>query len=186
MNSCNRNMHIEISYIISCINITYSCHHSFKPVIYNIFSIYSTFIFNSEKYIEKCVCSLLQSAPIENTEIILVNDGSKDKSIDIAKEILSGSDVNYKIITQKNSGVSVARNRGIEEASGEYITFLDSDDYIDSKFVELMYKKSQETQSDVVYCGGIGYIKASNNISFDNNPSNNIYQTGINWDKIGG
>ena len=50
MNSCNRNVHIEISYIISCINITYSCHHSFKPVIYNIFSIYSTFIFNSEKY----------------------------------------------------------------------------------------------------------------------------------------
>ena len=41
-------------------------------------------------------------------------------------------------------------------------------------------------KSDVVYCGGIGYIKASNNISFDNNPSNNIYQTGINWDKIGG
>ena len=108
-------------------------------------------VYNVEVCIEKSIKSII-SQTSRNFELILIDDGSKDKSIDIAKEILSGSDVNYKIITQKNSGVSVARNRGIEEASGEYITFLDSDDYIDSKFVELMYKKAQETQSDVVFC----------------------------------
>lgn len=108
-------------------------------------------VYNVEVCIDKSIRSIINQSS-KNFELILIDDGSKDKSIDIAKELLEGSDVNYKIITQKNSGVSVARNRGIEEASGEYITFLDSDDYIDSKFVELMYKKAQETQCDIVFC----------------------------------
>ena len=108
-------------------------------------------VYNVEACIEKSIMSIISQSS-KNFELILIDDGSKDKSIEIAKELLKNSDVNYKIITQKNSGVSVARNRGIEEASGEYITFLDSDDYIDSKFVELMYKKAKETQCDVVFC----------------------------------
>ena len=84
-------------------------------------------VYNVEACIEKCVKSVMNQT-CKEFEFLLIDDGSKDKSIDIAKELLEGSDINYKIITQKNSGVSTARNEGIKKAVGEYITFLDSDD----------------------------------------------------------
>lgn len=108
-------------------------------------------VYNVEACIEKNIQSIISQSS-KDFELILIDDGSKDRSIEIAKELLEGSDVNYRIITQKNSGVSIARNRGIDEAVGEYITFLDSDDYIDCRFVELMYEKAKQTQSDVVFC----------------------------------
>ena len=108
-------------------------------------------VFNVENCIEKCIRSII-SQTSKDFELILVDDGSKDKSIEIANKLLASSQVNYKIITQKNSGVSAARNNGIKAAVGKYIVFLDSDDYIDLRFVEKMYKKAEETQSDVVYC----------------------------------
>ena len=108
-------------------------------------------VYNVEPCIAKCVKSVI-SQTCKDFEFLLIDDGSKDKSIDIAQSLLKDSDINYKIITQKNSGVSVARNEGIKQASGEYITFLDSDDYIDSKFIELMTKKAELTKCDVVFC----------------------------------
>ncbi|GAA0076900.1 glycosyltransferase family 2 protein [Clostridium sp. CTA-5] len=108
-------------------------------------------VYNVEACIEKCIRSIM-SQTCKDFEFLLIDDGSKDRSIDIAKSLLKDSDVNYRIITQKNSGVSTARNKGILEASGEYITFLDSDDYIDSKFVELMYDKAKATNCDIVFC----------------------------------
>lgn len=108
-------------------------------------------VYNVEACIERCIRSIM-SQTCKDFEFLLIDDGSKDRSIDIAKSLLKDSDVNYRIITQKNSGVSTARNKGILEASGEYITFLDSDDYIDSKFVELMYDKAKATNCDIVFC----------------------------------
>lgn len=108
-------------------------------------------VYNVEECIERCINSVINQT-YKDFELLLIDDGSKDKSIDIAKNLLEKSQVNYKIITQNNSGVSAARNKGIEEASGEYITFLDSDDYVDSRFVELMYKKAETTKCDVVFC----------------------------------
>jgi glycosyltransferase involved in cell wall biosynthesis len=108
-------------------------------------------VFNVEDCIARCIKSIINQTNKE-FELILIDDGSKDKSIDIARKLLETSDVNYKVITQKNSGVSAARNNGIKEASGKYIAFLDSDDYIDSMFVEMMCKKVEEIQSDVVFC----------------------------------
>lgn len=108
-------------------------------------------VYNVEECIERSIKSVINQTD-KDFELLLIDDGSKDRSIEIAKNLLENSDINYKIITQINSGVSVARNRGIEEASGEYITFLDSDDYFDSKFVELMYKKAKQTDCDVVFC----------------------------------
>lgn len=108
-------------------------------------------VYNVEKCIEKSINSVINQT-CRNFEFLLIDDGSKDNSIQIAKELLQNSDINYKIITQENSGVSVARNKGIQEAVGEYIAFLDSDDYIDSKFVELMYEKAKTTKCDVVFC----------------------------------
>lgn len=108
-------------------------------------------VYNVEACIEKCIKSVMNQT-CRDFEFLLIDDGSKDKSIDIAKSLLEGSNINYKIITQKNSGVSVARNEGIKQAVGEYITFLDSDDYIDSEFIELMTKKADTTKCDVVFC----------------------------------
>ncbi|MGN0144911.1 MAG: glycosyltransferase family 2 protein [Clostridium sp.] len=108
-------------------------------------------VYNVEPCIAKCVKSVINQT-CRDFEFLLIDDGSKDKSINIAESLLKDSDINYKIITQKNSGVSVARNEGIKQASGEYITFLDSDDYIDSRFIELMTKKAELTNCDVVFC----------------------------------
>jgi glycosyltransferase involved in cell wall biosynthesis len=108
-------------------------------------------VYNVEECIERSIKSVINQTS-KDFELLLIDDGSKDRSIDIAKELLEGSDINYKIITQKNSGVSVARNKGIEECSGEYITFLDSDDYIDFRFIELMYEKAKKTQCEIVFC----------------------------------
>ncbi|OOM77250.1 putative glycosyltransferase EpsJ [Clostridium puniceum] len=108
-------------------------------------------VYNVEECIERSIKSVINQTN-KDFELLLVDDGSKDRSIDIAKDLLEKTDVNYKIITQNNSGVSVARNKGIEEVAGEYITFLDSDDYIDSRFIELMYEKAEGTQAEIVFC----------------------------------
>lgn len=108
-------------------------------------------VYNVEECIERCIDSVINQT-YKDFELLLIDDGSKDRSIDIAKKLLEETDINYRIITQVNSGVSAARNRGIEEASGEYITFLDSDDYVDSRFVELMYKEAEAAKCDVVFC----------------------------------
>ena len=108
-------------------------------------------VYNVEACIERCVKSVMNQT-CKDFEFILIDDGSQDKSIDIAKSLLEGCDINYRIITQKNSGVSTARNEGIKQAVGEYITFLDSDDYIDPEFIELMTNKAESTKCDVVFC----------------------------------
>ena len=108
-------------------------------------------VYNVEECIERSIKSVIDQTN-KDFELLLIDDGSKDRSIEIAQGLLKDSDINYKIITQENSGVSAARNRGIKEASGEYITFLDSDDYIDSRFIELMYEKANATQCEIVFC----------------------------------
>ncbi|MBN1039764.1 glycosyltransferase family 2 protein [Clostridium cagae] len=116
-------------------------------------------VYNVEECIEKSIKSVINQT-CKEFEFLLIDDGSKDRSIEIAKSLLENSDINFKIITQENAGVSCARNRGINIASGEYITFLDSDDYIDSRFVELMYDKAKKTECDVVFCD---YSEVDNN-----------------------
>lgn len=108
-------------------------------------------VYNVEKCIERNIKSIINQTD-KNFELLLIDDGSPDKSIEIAEGLLKNSDINYRIITQKNSGVSVARNKGIEEANGEYITFLDSDDYFHENFIEHMYNKARETECDIVFC----------------------------------
>ena len=108
-------------------------------------------VYNVEKCIERSIKSVI-SQTNKDFELLLIDDGSKDRSIEIARSLLENSNINYKIITQENSGVSAARNTGIKEASGEYITFLDSDDYIDSRFIELMYEKVSTFKYDLVFC----------------------------------
>ena len=91
-------------------------------------------IYNSEKYLNRCLDSIVnQSYP--NLEIILLNDGSSDGSGDIC-EFYADNDSRVMYISKENEGQSVTRNRGIEMATGRYLYFMDSDDYVDSGFIE--------------------------------------------------
>lgn len=85
-------------------------------------------VYNVEKYITKCIKSILLHRT-NDIEIILVNDGSTDNSLALATSLLQGED-NVKIITQKNQGLSEARNTGFKDSIGEYVWFVDSDDSI--------------------------------------------------------
>ena len=93
--------------------------------------------YNVEKYISRCIDSVLKQT-YSNLEIILVDDGSKDKSGHIC-DIYKEKDSRIKVIHKENGGLSDARNYGIREAQGEYIVFIDSDDYVDSNYIEELY-----------------------------------------------
>ena len=91
-------------------------------------------IFNVEKYIEKCLESI-RNQTYKEIEVLLINDGTKDKSGIIAEEFCK-SDNRFKYYAKPNGGVSSARNYGLERASGEYIYFIDSDDWIEKNYIE--------------------------------------------------
>ena len=99
-------------------------------------------VYNVEKYIKKCLDSVF-SQSYKDYEVIVVNDGTKDKSMDIVKNY------NVKIINQKNQGLSVARNVGVKKAKGDYLMFLDSDDYWEKDLLKEL-SKSIKNSPDVV------------------------------------
>lgn len=102
-------------------------------------------IYNVEEYIEKCVDSILNQT-YKNLEVILVNDGSTDNSRNIIEKYLWDS--RCIVIDKVNGGVSSARNAGLKSAHGEYVYFIDSDDYIESQAVEELLNKIIETSAD--------------------------------------
>ena len=95
-------------------------------------------VYNVEKYLKKCVDSIL-SQSYQNIEVILINDGSLDGSGEIC-EAYAQKDERIKYITQNNSGLGKTRNRGVEEASGKYLLFVDSDDYIENTMIILVLR----------------------------------------------
>ncbi len=106
-------------------------------------------VYNTEKYLKKCLDSVCNQT-LSDIEIICVNDCSPDNSLDILNEY-AAKDSRIKVIDFKeNKGVSIARNTGINEAVGEYIGFIDSDDYIDLDFYEKLYDKAVETEAECV------------------------------------
>lgn len=113
-----------------------------KPAITVIVPIY-----NVEKYIHKSIKSIL-SQTLNNIEIILVDDGSTDKSGKIA-DFYAEKDSRVKVIHKINQGVSIARNVGLELATGEYVSFIDSDDWIDDDMFEILYCEAIENNCDV-------------------------------------
>ena len=110
-------------------------------------------IYNVEKQLDKCVSSLIkQNSDKIQIQIILVNDGSTDNSGNIAKEYTSKYPDEILYLEKENGGLSDARNYGIPYATGEYIAFLDSDDYAELDTYEKMYNKAKEDDSDLVEC----------------------------------
>ena len=107
-------------------------------------------VYNAERFLKKCVDSV-RNQSFSDLEIILVDDGSLDHSPEICDR-LAEEDSRIRVIHQKNGGVSRARNTGLEAASGEYVIFLDSDDYIDSCMYEKMIRRAEEFDCDMVMC----------------------------------
>lgn len=107
-------------------------------------------VYNAEKYLHRCIDSIINQT-YKNIEIILVNDGSTDISSSICDKYAQ-IDERIKVIHQENAGVSVARNMGIDNSSGKYIMFVDSDDWVDEQIVEHLYKKIYEKQADIAIC----------------------------------
>lgn len=104
-------------------------------------------VYNGEKYLDTCIESIL-SQDYENIELILIDDGSKDNSYEILKD-WEKKDERIKIIHQNNSGVSAARNKGIEEASGLFLTFVDVDDFISNDFVSYYYNMIKKYKAEI-------------------------------------
>lgn len=104
-------------------------------------------VYNVEKYLPKCLESLIKQT-LKDIEIICVNDGSIDNSLAILKEFAS-KDSRIRIIDNQHQGVAKTRNTGIEQSSGEYIGFVDSDDYIDIDFFEKLYNSATKSNSDI-------------------------------------
>lgn len=108
-------------------------------------------VYQAENFIQKCVQSI-RNQTYDELEIILIDDGSTDGSLQVCNE-LQEKDGRIRVIHQENRGVSVTRNRGIKEAVGEYILFVDADDVIEANMIEYMLQKGMETDSEIVICG---------------------------------
>ena len=106
-------------------------------------------VYNVENYLDECLQSVYKVKDI-NYEVILVNDGSKDNSLNILKKYKEFYPDITKIIDKENGGLSSARNAGIREAKGEYLAFIDSDDIIDPKEFEEFFKEGQKLDLDVM------------------------------------
>lgn len=107
-------------------------------------------VYNVEKYLEKCLTTLVNQT-LKDMEIIVVNDGATDKSGAIIDSFVSRYS-NIISLNKENGGLSDARNYGLPYATGEYIGFVDSDDYVDTDMYEHLYHKAKEDDSDIVEC----------------------------------
>ena len=110
-------------------------------------------VYNVEEYISKCLGSLVKQS-LKDIEIIVVNDGTPDNSQVVIDKYVKKYN-NIKSFIKKNGGLSDARNYGLKYAKGEYISFVDSDDYIDNTMLEKMYNKAKKDNLDIVVCNSI-------------------------------
>lgn len=128
-------------------------------------------IYNSEKFLKKCLNSIIQQT-YRNLEIILINDGSDDNSEKICK-MYCGKDKRIKLINQENHGQSYSRNLGIDLSTGEYLSFVDSDDYININFYKKLVDALEQNNADVSICNYLE-VKGKNQISHVDNKCSDI------------
>lgn len=149
-------------------------------------------VYNTELYLEKCLNSVLKSVPIK-TEIIIINDGTKDNSEDIIKKYEKKYPAIIRYYKKQNGGLSHTKNYGLEKAKGKYIGFVDSDDYIKEDMFDVMLKKALIENADIVYCdvemvyedGSHRYVSSSDDLEKDELMKNiNTPLMPASWSKI--
>lgn len=114
-------------------------------------------IYNAEKYIKRCIESIINQT-YRNIEVILIEDGSTDNSYNIIKEYQQ-KDERIKIFQIENNGVADARNKAVDNSTGDYITFVDSDDYIEKDYIETLYTNLKKYDSDIAVCNCFNIIE---------------------------
>lgn len=124
-------------------------------------------VYNVEDYVDRCLLSVEQQT-CKELEVIIINDGSTDKSYEIVKKYVERNE-NFQCYTIENRGLGGARNYGLEKASGEYVCFLDSDDYIHSECIEIMLNKAKQNKSDIVVCNSCDVTEDGTIISYYKN-----------------
>ena len=134
-------------------------------------------VYNVEKYIDKCLDSLVNQT-LEDIEIIMVNDGSPDNSQKIIDKYAKKYPNKVKSYIKENGGQGSARNLGLEHASGKYISFVDSDDWIDKNALEEMYNLANKNNSDIVICDMIDHFL------LDNEEEKQIYHNCTNYESV--
>lgn len=136
-------------------------------------------VYNGEKYISTII-HCLERQKDKNFEAIFVNDGSKDKSLEILKQVAESSDINISIIDQKNTGVSAARNAGINKAKGEAVCFCDVDDEISEEYISAMRIVLENNEVDLVICRHLSVgVNDNNQIITDSRPPQESGKTTI-------
>lgn len=123
-------------------------------------------VYNTEKYLDRCIRSITEQT-FSDFELILIDDGSKDNSGFICDE-WEKKDSRIKVIHQKNAGAGAARNAGLRVAKGEYIGFVDSDDWIEPQMYEVMYNAIEKYSADVGMCNISSRTEFSMHESYDN------------------
>lgn len=117
-------------------------------------------VYNEERFLRNCLNSIAGQT-MRDFEVIVVNDGSTDASLSIMKEF-QDKYTNFIIIDEENSGVAGARNHALKYARGDYLAFVDSDDYIEPEFLEKLYLFAKKSDADIVCCGYYIYIPEKN------------------------
>ena len=134
-------------------------------------------VYNVEKFLRDCLESVTAQT-YGKYEVILVDDGSTDSSAEICKEYCS-MDSRFKLIRKENGGASSARNAGLEQAVGEYIYFLDSDDWLEKDTLETLINCAKKEAADVVFCEAYAINEKTDEILTKNYSYHDFYQTGI-------
>ena len=134
-------------------------------------------VYNVEKYLDKCLASILRQT-FKNFECIIIDDGSPDNSNAIIDKYVK-LDERFKVLHQQNMGVSAARNAGLAIAQGDYIAFVDSDDYISNEYLEKFALKIANTDADIVICGFIEVLKDSQKTVCFEAPSTEVIKHNI-------
>lgn len=126
--------------------------------------------YNCEKYISECLFSL-EAQTYKNFEVIIVDDGSTDKTPDIVQSFHAHSDIPIRFYSQPNRGASAARNNGMEHARGDFIAFIDADDYVYSDYFEVLMSNFNES-IDIVTCGYQKFDTETGAITYTRNTPN--------------
>lgn len=133
-------------------------------------------VYNAEKYLRKCLLSIMNQT-LEDIEIICVNDGSTDSSLKIIKELAS-NDKRLVVVDQENQGVIAARKNGYDNATGEYVAWVDNDDFLEPNMYEKLYELAKKEDSDIVVCNYKLYPKNT----FKKDVSYKAYEGKVTWE----